>query len=89
MTATNVGQGLGLAWRGFSIVVLTAANVFQIAHQHYGGAFVVGTAISVIWWQNASRSSQPVTVAVPALWYGVGAGLGTISGMCLMRAIYG
>jgi hypothetical protein len=87
--AVDVGRGVGLAWRGFSIVVLTAANVYQIAHQHYLGAFVVGTGISIVWWCNASRTGQGALPPHPAVWYGLGAGIGTIAGMWLMRVVYG
>ncbi len=81
-------HGVGLMWRGFSIVVLTAANVYQIAHAHYLGAFVCGMGISVVWWGNAKRSGYDV-IPYSGIWYGLGAGIGTITGMALMRAIYG
>ena len=88
MHSVAVGKGVGLAWRGFSIVVLTAANVYQIAHAHYLGAFFIGAGISYVWWGNARRSGHD-DVPHAALWYGLGAGVGTITGMALMRLLYG
>lgn len=81
-------SALRLALRGFSIVVLTAMNVYQVAHEHYTGAFVVGTLISVVWWGNA-RTSGREDVPFAAVWYGLGAGCGTVTGMALMRWYYG
>jgi hypothetical protein len=81
-------DGLRLAWRGFVIVILTATNVFQIAHEHYLGAFLVGTLISVVWFGNAKRAGHS-DVRHAAWWYGLGAGLGTVAGMALMRLVYG
>lgn len=81
-------NGVKLAGRGFSIVVLTSMNVYQIAHQHYLGAFSIGAAISVVWWGNAKRSGHD-DVPYAALWYGLGAGIGTVTGMALMRLLYG
>lgn len=83
-----MAEGLRLAARGFVIVILTATNVYQIAHEHYIGAFVIGALISVVWFGNAKNAGRS-DVAGAAWWYGLGAGLGTIAGMALMRAIYG
>lgn len=71
---------LRLVARGWLIVALTAANVRQIAGGHYGPAFVVGCAISCVWWfnsRNAARSD------LPGAWlaYALGAGLGNVTGM--------
>lgn len=83
-----MAERLRLLGRGYLIVILTACNVYQVAHAHYGGAFVVGMAISVTWFVNARNASRSDLSDAP-IWYGLGAGLGTISGMALMRAIYG
>jgi hypothetical protein len=87
--AVDVGRGVGLAWRGFSIVVLTAANVVAITHSHYRAAFVGGFFISYVWWLNASRTGQGELPPRPAVWYGLGAAIGTVTGMWLMRVVYG
>lgn len=79
---------LRLSGRGFVYVFLTAANVYQIAHQHYAGMFVMGTLISALWWGNARHSSQ-ATVPYAGLWYGLGAGLGTVCGTAIMAWWYG
>lgn len=80
--------GLRLAWRGFQIVVLTAANVYQVAHSHYLGAFLCGTGISVVWFTNA-KTAGVSEVRFANWWYGLGAGCGTVTGMALMRLVYG
>lgn len=74
--------------RGFALVACTAANVRQIASGHYGGAFVLGCAISWLWFRNARGAAHD---SVPYLreCYALGAGCGTITGMLLMRAVYG
>ncbi len=70
------------------MVLLVSMNTYQIAHAHYLGAFVVGTAISVVWWLNA-RTSARSDVKFGALLYGLGAGVGTVTGMAVMRWFYG
>lgn len=74
--------------RGFLIVMLTAANVAQIASRHYGGAFCCGFAISWVWWRNAKGAAHD---RVPYLreCYALGAGCGTVAGILIVRAIYG
>lgn len=79
---------MALMVRGFLIVLLTAANIYQIAHKHYAGMFVVGMAISIVWWANAKTSSV-TTVPGARYWYGVGAGCGTVAGTALMAWWYG
>jgi hypothetical protein len=83
-----IADGLRLTARGFVIVILTATNVYQIAHEHYAGAFVVGTLISVVWFTNA-KSAGHSEVPCAKWWYGIGAGLGTIAGMSAMQWWYG
>jgi hypothetical protein len=74
--------------RGFLIVSLTASNVAQIAAHHYAGGFLIGMAISVVWWGNAHRAAEDND---PWLrWcYGLGAGAGTVFGMGLVKLVYG
>lgn len=71
---------LKLFCRGFGIVSLTAMNVRQIADAHYGPAFVVGCAISGVWWFN-SRSAAHSEAVGAWMAYALGAGLGTMFGM--------
>lgn len=70
---------LRITLRGFVIVSLMASNTVQIAGQHVVGAFVVGFAISAVWWSNAHAAKLDAPYAPVA--YGVGAALGTVSGM--------
>lgn len=74
--------------RGMLIVTLTAANVGQIARGHYGGAFIGGCAISFVWFNN-SRAAAHSTVPYARECYALGAGVGTITGMLLVRWFYG
>ncbi len=73
--------------QGLVYVGLQAANIAQIAKRHYVGAFLVGYLISWLWSLNvkgvAFRSGWG------AVWYALGAGCGTITGMVLVRVIYG
>ena len=74
--------------RGFLIVFLTATNVYQVAHQHLFGGFVVGVLISVVWWGNA-RTSGRSDLPGAGLCYGLGAGAGTLAGMLISTLFYG
>lgn len=76
-----------IACRGFLIVFLTASNVVQVSHGHYGGALIGGCLISTLWWANSHAAKANVPSA--ALAYGAGAGLGTIGGMWLTAWWYG
>lgn len=69
--------------RGFALVALVALNTRQIAGGHYGGAFVVGGAISLVWWQNSSAKREDVPGA--GITYALGAACGTVLGMWLGR----
>lgn len=57
-------------------------NTRQIARAEYVGAFVVGCAISSVWWWNARTASK---IEEPFAWvaYALGAGVGTVIGMFL------
>lgn len=70
--------------RAFLQVALVALNVSQIAKGNYGGAFLVGGAISWIWFKNA-RSAAHVELPGAALVYAAGAGVGTVMGIFLSR----
>ena len=73
------------ALRGFVIVALVAWNVRHVANGDYIAAFFTGTAISVFWWLNAGMASEAKQHRGAALWYGLGAGCGTVVGMWLGR----
>lgn len=73
------------ALRGFVIVTLVAWNVRHVAAGEYVPAFFTGCAISVCWWLNAGLASEARANRSAALWYGLGAGLGTVFGMWLGR----
>lgn len=73
---------LRLLGRGFVIVALTAANVRQVSQGRYGHAFLVGCAISAVWWWN-SRSAAHSDEPGAWLAYALGAGIGTVTGMWL------
>lgn len=69
--------------RGFVLVALVAANTRQIAQGHYLGAFLVGGAISAIWWSNSSAKREQFRGAGAV--YAFGAAVGTVFGMWLAR----
>lgn len=67
--------------RGFVQVALVSLNVRQVASGNYGGAFVVGGAISLVWWWNSSAQRESMRGAGAA--YAFGASCGTAFGMWL------
>lgn len=67
--------------RGFALVALVSLNTRQIAGGHYGGAFVVGGCISLVWWSNSSAKREDVKGAGAV--YAFGAACGTVLGMWL------
>ncbi len=77
-----------LFMRGFLIVTLTASNVGQIAGRHWVGAFVGGCAISFVWFGN-SKTAAHSDARFGREAYALGAGLGTVAGMALVRVFYG
>lgn len=77
---------LPIAAQGFCIVFLTALNVTQIAGGHYGSAFVVGGAISWVWFGN-SRTAAHSKAPLARQAYALGAALGTVAGMFVGRLI--
>lgn len=70
--------------RGFTLVTLVALNTRQVSQGHYGGAFLVGGAISAVWWMNSSSKREDVRGAAVA--YALGAAVGTVFGMWLGAA---
>lgn len=79
---------LHVAWRGWLIVTLTAMNVGAVAGHHWTLAFLGGAAISWVWWSNA-RGAATSTARWAREAYSLGAGAGTITGMLIVRALYG
>lgn len=55
-------------------------NTYQVAHGHLLGVFVVGCAISWLWWANASHAGRS-TDRWDGLVYGLGAGIGSALGL--------
>lgn len=72
--------------RAFLQVFLVAVNVSQIAAGHYVGAFLVGGAISWMWFGNARTAGQSEDAWGRAV-YTAGAALGTVGGMALSRCL--
>ena len=66
--------------RGWIIVTLTACNVRQIADGHFAGAFVIGGAISWVWWGN-SHNAAHIALPLARHAYAAGAAAGTVTGM--------
>jgi hypothetical protein len=69
--------------RGWLMVTLVSLNTVQIAHGRPLSAMAVGFCISVLWWQNSSKdrcSSRGAGIV-----YGLGAALGTATGMWIGR----
>jgi len=83
---TTVREYLTLFGRAFLQVSLVAANVVQIAKGQYVGMFVVGAAISYLWFGNA-RSAGRSELPGAAWVYAVGAGCGTVAGAVLSRCL--
>lgn len=73
--------------RAFFQVALVSANVVQIARGQYGGAFVVGSAISYLWFFNARGAALSGLPGAAAVVYALGAGAGTVAGMWLSRFV--
>lgn len=79
-----VSQNVRIFLRGWLIVTLTSANVRQIAAGNYAHAFLVGYGISLVWWHN-SRNAAKSDGKYAGWIYGLGAGVGTLTGMYLGR----
>jgi hypothetical protein len=74
--------------RAFALVACTAANVKQITLNHYGGAFLLGTAISWLWFRNARGAALDGETYLREC-YALGAGCGTVFGVAMMGWFYG
>jgi len=77
---------LSLFLTAYIQVLLVAVNTWQISHQKYVGAVIVGFLISLAWSFNVRRVAF-------ATWkervvYSAGAALGTISGLFASHLIY-
>lgn len=68
--------------RAFLQVSLVAANVVQIAKGQYLGMFLVGFAISWLWFGNARAAGRG---EAGQIFYALGAGCGTVIGCYLSR----
>ena len=65
---------------------LVAINVYEIAHEHYVDAFIVGTLISFVWTFNVR--SVVFGDMKDRILYALGAGIGTIAGLFFVNLIY-
>jgi hypothetical protein len=72
--------------RSFLQVALVAANVVQLAKGQYIGSFIVGTAISWLWFGNAREAGRN-DLPGAAFAYALGAGFGTVTGLFLSRCL--
>jgi hypothetical protein len=82
--ATMAREYAWLFGRSFLQVALVAANVVQIAKGQYVGMFVVGAAISFLWFGNARQAGRSELPGAAVI-YALGAGLGTVTGAILSR----
>jgi hypothetical protein len=69
------------------MVSLVSANTVHLSTGHLGAAAAGGFFISMLWWSNSSKHREDVPYAGMA--YGVGAGLGTLTGATLARYLGG
>ena len=77
---------LVMALRGFCQVGPVAASTYFIATGRVWHAAAASVLISVIWWTNAGTASH--LAGMPwALYYGAGAGLGTLAGQFAARTL--
>lgn len=78
---------LRILGRGWLLVSLVSMNTVHLAQGHMGPAAAGGFLISWTWWQNSSKDREQAPHA--GLVYGVGAGLGTLTGGTLARVLFG
>lgn len=71
---------------GFVQVFLVSVNVYQVAHQKYLGAFIVGFFISLIWCFNIR--SIAFGNWLDRLAYCLGAAFGTSCGILITNLYY-
>lgn len=79
--AVTTKDGALLFGQGVVYVGLQAANVVQLARHHYGGAFVVGFLISLLWSWNVKGVAH--RGGFGGVVYATGAAFGTVIGMWL------
>lgn len=79
---------LAIFWRGFTIVTLVTTNVGQVAGRHWFGALLVGYAINAVWFGNA-RTAARTDARYARECYALGAALGTVFGILVVKTIYG
>ena len=66
--------------RGFWIVFWVSLNVHNISMGYYTWAFFSAFMVSITWWSNAKAAAmKDLQLGAPI--YGIGAGLGTLTGM--------
>lgn len=72
---------------GWIQVFLVAANTWQIAHERYIGAMLVGFGISLVWSLNVK--SIAFGGWRDRIAYASGAAVGTVSGLWFIKSICG
>lgn len=77
---------VGLILSGFIIVCLVSLNTYQVSHQHYVGAGLVGFLISLTWTYNVKKVAFGSWV--DRCMYAGGASLGTVVGMLVATILY-
>jgi len=77
---TNM-TNLKLFLAAFVQIGLVAVNVFQIANQHYVGAFIVSFGISLLWTFNVKRIA--FSNIKNRIIYSLGAAFGTLTGVII------
>lgn len=71
---------------GFIQVVLVSVNTWQLAHEKFLGAFIVGFCISMVWAINIKK--VVLGNRVDKIFYAFGAGLGSMMGIFISKLIY-
>lgn len=85
-SGSTIRGNAGLFLSGFIIVCLVSMNTYQVSHQHYVGAGVVGFLISLTWTYNVKKVAFGNWV--DRCYYAGGAALGTVTGMLMAALIY-
>ena len=69
------------------MTTMVAANTVYLATNALGQAATLSLLISMLWWSNSSAKREDLPYAGMA--YGIGAGLGTLTGATLARYLGG
>lgn len=77
---------IGLFMTGYIQVVLVALNTYQLAHNKYIGALIVGFLISLVWTLNVKRVAFGDWT--DRIIYSTGAAAGCVSGLFIANIIY-